>query len=367
MLKTDGPGPSTAPQRDPNTQMSKESLRHWRREAQAHEEAGEFEAAEPFWRRVLEQDPDDMDAPERLALAQIIAGHSAAPSASTVRVIALGNCQTYSMSACLRALNPDLRVAALSWTELRTTAQVERLLTILDGVDAVLVQPVNLPEVQRLSAPALAGRVARCVEFPRIHFTGFHPDALRAPGRALKGLIGPWHSALVMAGYGMGLSEDRTEELFNAYVYGALGYFDEHGKASSFLQASFADLGWDTPSGLKDAAQPFVSVPYHPRIEPMMDLAREAAARLGIDTDPEALPPPDPLLRFGAWPIYPEVGKRLGLRGRMQFDPPGEPQRAMALRDAIAWCYALYARSPPEALAPRRVKKIIEILRAEGI
>ena len=367
MLKTDGPGPSTAAWRDPQTRASKESLRHARRQAQALEEAGEFEAAEPFWRRVLELDPDDMDAPERLALAQIIADQAAAPSASTLRVIALGNCQTYSMSACLRALNPDVKVAALSWTELRTAVQVERLLAILDGVDAVLVQPVNLPEVQRLSAPALAGRVARCVEFPRIHFTGFHPDALRAPGRALKGLIGPWHSALVMAGHGMGLSENRTEELFNAYIYGALGYFDEYAKASSFLQTSFAELGWDAPSGLKDAARSFVSVPYHPRIEPMMDLAREAAARLGIETEPEAQPPPDPLLRFGSWPIYPEVGKRLGLPGRMQFDPPGEPQRVMGLREAITWCYALYASSPAEALAPRRVKKIIEILRAEGI
>ena len=338
-----------------------------RRTAQAHEEAGDFEAAEPLWRRVLDLRPDDMDAPERLALGRIIHGELAASPANAPRVLVLGNCQSYSISACLRALNPDLMVAALSWTELRTTVQVERLLAIAEGADAVLVQPVEVPRVQSLSADALAGRGVRCVQFPRIHFTGFHPDAVRMRGRALEGLIGPWHSALIMAGYRMGLPEDRTEALFNAYVYGALGYFDEYDKACTFQDAAFSALGWDPLPRPKAGTRPFVHVPYHPRIEAMMELARSAGARLGIEIDRHASPPPDPLLRFGAWPVYPEIGKRLGLPGDVRFVPPGQSGGGMDLREAISRSYAAYARSPERLIPPPRVKHLIEILKAEGI
>ena len=344
-------------------------LKYWRRSAQAHEEAGDFEAAEPYWRRVLELDPGDMDAPERLALAEIIPGGVAAPSSKAQSVIVLGNCQSYPMAACLRALNPEIKVAALTWAEVRSTAQMERLLTIVDEVGAVLVQPVNSPRVQRLSAGALAVRVAHCVQFPRIQFTGFHPDAVRALGRGETGLIGEWHSALIMAAYGMGLSEVRAQDLFNAYIYGALGYFDEYGKAALFLEATGGALGWDLSSELKTWPRPFVSVPNHPRIEVMMDLARGACARLGIEVDPEAAAPPDPFLRSGAWPVYPEIAKRMGLAGRMQFFPTSKPGCVFDLEDAIAWSYGAYASSPPEAMAMAlaQVEGVIEILRAEGL
>ncbi len=355
--------PSVAPPPSPTPMSSWGLLKDWKRSAQAHEEAGDFEAAKPYWRRVLELDPDDIDAPERLALAEIIAGEDAGATGKTQRVIVLGNCQSYPMAACLRALNPEIKVAAISWAEVRSTAQIERLLTIVQEVGTVLVQPVDQPRVQRLTADALAGRVARCVQFPRIQFTGFHPDAMRMLGPGLTGLIGEWHSALIMAGYRMGLPEARTQDLFNAYIYGALGYFDESGKSANFLEARSRALGWSLR--LETWPRPFVHLPNHPRVEAMMEVARKAGALLGIEIDPQAATPADPFLRAGEWPVYPEIGKRLGLPGRMQFARPGRPDQVFGLEEAIAWCYARYARSSGDPL--RRVDPIIEILKAEGV
>ena len=316
---------------------------------------------------MLELDPGDMDALERLALAQIIEDQGAASARHAPRLIVLGNCQSYAMSACLRALIPGAGVAALSWTELRTPAQVERLLTVVDDVDAVLAQEVDWPEVQALSPRALAARGIRNVQFPRIHFTGFHPDAMRIGGRELKGLIGPWHSALIIAGYCMGLSEERTGELFNAYIYGALGYFEEYAKARRFLETSFDELGWDPRLVLRDEAGVFVHVPNHPRIETMMDLARFACTRLGVTTDDAAAPPPDLLLRNGVWPVYPEIGKRIGVAGRLQFSQPWQPPPALDLGQAIACSYTAYSKAPRSALTLPRVEKLAAMLKGEGI
>ena len=170
-----------------------------------------------------------------------------------------------------------------------------------------------------------------------------------------------------MAAYRMGLPRARAEELFNAYVYGALGYFDEDAKAETFLQRAAKQIEWDFGAELQTWPRPFVHTPTHPRIEVMMDIARGVCGRLGLETAPDAATPPDPFAGSGAWPIYPEIGKRLGLAGEMTFVSPFEQGRALGLEEAIAWYFAAYAKVPAEVLAVPRVDKVIALLKAEGV
>ena len=72
-------------------------------------------------------------------------------------------------------------------------------------------------------------------------------------------------------------------------------------------------------------------------------------------------------VRFGDWPVYPEVGRRLGVAGEMVFVSPYERGRAFDLGGAIAWWYAAYAKAPPDTLAFERVEQVIRTLRAEGV
>ncbi len=247
---------------------------------------------------------------------------------------------------------------------MKSGAHLEKLREMLDGVDTVLAQPLGL---ERLNREELLRDGPRCVLFPAVHFTGFHPDAVRSPEKRLRPLVGGWHSALIMAAWRMGLPAARTEELFNAYIYGVLGYFDEYAKASAFLLRLGARISWDLSTELANWPRPFVHDPEHPMIEVMMSLARESCVKLGLEPEAQAAAPSDPFLRLGEWPIYPEIAKRLGLTGDMAFASRFGNGRAFSLREVIDWCYAAYANASPEALALPRVDRVMELLRAEGI
>lgn len=344
----------------------------WERLAHCQEECGELDAAEATWTKVLELDPGAMEASERLAKVRVFRGSAPAIGQRTpaMRLAVLGNCQAYAMARCIRALNPDVEIASVGWAELKSDEQVGRLAASLEGLDAVLAQPVNAPRLQGLHPKALIRRPTPCVFFPAVHFTGFHPDAVLGSSRdGLGSLIGEWHSALILAGYLRGLPPERTEDLFNAYVYGVLGYFDEYAKAEQFLHMRAGQVEWDLGPDLDAwrAASPFVHLPNHPKIEVMMSLARKLCVKLGLDFDADAPAPADPFDRFGDWPIYPEVGKRLGAPGEMRFVSPFEQGRAFDLQGAIRWFYAAYAKAPDETLRSARLESILQALRAEGV
>ena len=346
-------------------QSMPDKLRIWTRLAHAAEAAGDAAEAQAAWRRIVELNPADVDAPERLALLRFSESPSGRATASGLRMVVLGNCQAYAMARCLRALNPSADIAAVSWADLRSPAHVERLKATLAEVDAVVTQPAN--HLREFSPKTLIRGSTRAAFFPGLHFTGFQPDAVRVMAKGLKSLIGEWHSALIIAAYRMGLPKARAEELFNAYVYGALGYFDEYAKAATFLRQSAEQIEWELAAELETWPRPFVHTPNHPRIEVMMDIARGVCGRLGLDAAPDPVMPPDPFVAFGAWPIYLEIGKRLGLAGEMIFVSPLEQGRALDLREALAWFYAAYAKVPADVLALRRVDEVIERLKAEGI
>ena len=342
----------------------------WERLARASDAVNDVPGALKAWRRVLELEPRAAGAAERLALLRMTgdgASSSARRSSTSLRLMVLANCQAYAMARCMRVLHPDAEVAAVSWGDLRSQADLDRVLKSLTEVDAILAQPANLPGFEALSPKGLIHGPTRVVFFPGVHFTGFQPDAKRAISAGLKSLIGEWHSLLIMAGYRMKLPPARTAELFNAYLYGVLGYFDEYAKASQFLVQAAARIEWDLSAEIQAWPAPFVHTPNHPRIAVMMDLARGVCARLGLDFDEGTAPPEDPFLATGAWPIYPEIGKRLGLNGEMTFAAPYMEGRTFALEEAIAWFYAIYADAPPASLAIRRVDEVMGILRAEGI
>ena len=342
-------------------------LRIWLHLARIAEAAGDLTEARAAWERVAELNPGGSTASDWLiehrAWREISASRRAAPG---FRLAVLGNCQAVVVARCLRALHPTAQIVAVSWPQLRSPGLMARAKAIIGALDAVVTQPMNLPGLEAFSPAALQRGMQRCIMFPGVHFTGFQPDAVRVIAKGLQSLIGEWHSALIMAAFRMGLPQARAEELFNAYVYGALGYFDEYAKAQTFLQRAAKQIEWDLAAELETWSRPFVHTPTHPRIEVMMDIARGVCRRLGVETAPDAAAPPDPFVASGAWPIYPEIGKRLGLAGEMTFVSPKQ-RVTLDLEGAIAWYYAAYAKAPAEALAVPRVDKVIAQLQAEGV
>jgi tetratricopeptide (TPR) repeat protein len=343
----------------------------WPRYAHCLEEGGDLKGAEAAWARALEVDSADVEAAERLAKLRLFGegGSGARSPAAKFRLAVLGNCQAYAMARCMRALNPDIEVVSIGWGEVRSSDKAQRVVQSLSAVDAVLAQPVNVGWLEEFRPKALVKIGPTCAFYPPIHFTGFHPDGLLANGEGLVSLIGDWHSTLIVAGFRMGLPPARTQELFNAYIFGVLGYFEENAKAVEFLRLKGRQLDWDLGPELEAWRKlgVFVHTPNHPRVEVMMSLARRACERLGFPANPDAATPADPFDRLGDWPLYPEIGKRLGLVGDLTFVSPFERGRAFDLEGAIDWYYAVYAKAPPEALVLPRVDWAMKLLRAEGI
>ena len=349
-----------------------QNAKFWALFAAICEDTGQLDEAEGAWRRVLERHPGNPTAEQRLAEVEMLKGVAApalrSGSAVAAGVKVLGNCQAVVLARCLRQLNPDLQVTSVNWSDLVSSRRIQYTADGLDHVDTVIVQPVSSPRLACLSPKALAARGLRTVCYPSILFSGFHPDALHARSRAgLRSLIGDWHSALVLAGYRLGLPPHRTAELFNAYIYGVLGYFDEFGKAEHFLGRRARQAGWDLSVEFEAWRSQgcFVHTPNHPRIGVMMSLARRVCRSLELEFDPDAVAPPDP---FGsAWPVYPEIGKRLGVAGALAFTTIVDGGRCFDIEGAVGWFYDVYRRASPDALPLGRVDETIRILKAEGI
>ncbi len=342
----------------------------WIRLAALCEATGDRDGAEAAWTRVLEAFPGNLAAEEHLANLRRLKAAPAPASRSgpavAARLTVLGNCQAFVMARCLRSLNPDLQVSAVGQPS--TWEQVEGLTAKLDDMDAVLVQPIAMQQLGPLNPEDQAGWRVRTLLYPSILFTGFHPDALHAshPSR-LGSLIGEWHSLLIMAGHRKGLPPHRTAELFNAYIYGVLGYFDEYAKAERFLEERAGQAGWDIAAEIQQwrGPSPFVHTPNHPNIHVMMSLARRVCRNLGLDFDKGASAPPDPF--DSDWPIYPEIGKRLGVAGDLTFVSGLKDRASFDLEGAIRWFYDAYDRAPANEMAFTRVDDAIRVLAAEGV
>jgi len=61
----------------------------------------------------------------------------------------------------------------------------------------------------------------------------------------------------------------------------------------------------------------------HPVIEVMFDMARALLTHLDQPIYADVAPPPDNLASV-VWPIYPEIGERLGVAGSYLFKPSEE-------------------------------------------
>ena len=72
--------------------------------------------------------------------------------------------------------------------------------------------------------------------YPHIAFSGFHPDirAFSYDGAPVPSPTWNLHSAIIMAAFANGIPARDVPDLFNAYVFAVLGFFDDtRGRGSS--------------------------------------------------------------------------------------------------------------------------------------
>lgn len=235
-----------------------------------------------------------------------------------MKIAVVGNCTVDTIAACLGALLPA-EVEAF-WAQPSRAAEAEVFAARLGDFDVVCAQTYSSGP---FAQDRLAREAKRLVRFPVLNFSGFHPDNVMIP--AVRGPMGFNHSAIIVAGFLMGLPPRRTARLFNRLVFASLGYFDRYEEERRRLVEHGAERSFDLDAGLAVWSKPFLHDIQHPRYEPLAWLSERLAALVGgplrtVDLLALAVRATVDKTRYNAtWPIYPAIAAHLGMT------PPGPP------------------------------------------
>ena len=283
------------------------------------------------------------------------------------RVAVVGNCQAIGVADCLRQLCLDIEVVGHSWGSIGSVEQANALAKDLLACDLVFSQFTKRPDYGDLRTANLRELCPRMLLFPKVLFTGFHPDLVGVQG--VHTPLGVCHSNLIIAARLLDLPTGRVADLFNAYIYAVAGYFDEFDKAETYLLQSAASTDVPLEQALPEwrAHGVFVHVPSHPTIDALYSIAERLARRAGLESQAPGDVPPDRLAHSVVWPLYPEIGARLGLKGGLQFKPAGADAPVVELDEMIERSYRAYLRCDPSALLTPAITALCEALRAEGV
>jgi hypothetical protein len=283
--------------------------------------------------------------------------------------LVLGNCQARPVAACLQALNADVTFTGL---ELPMPLVAQRLQQRDPDLHETLAQYQYLllqPAIARLivdSYPDLAERVRR---FPFIVFSAFHPDlvyvSLRGQQKHLLGPLGHYNSAIALWAYLRGLSPKDSVALFNERTYGALGYFS-HWEASCQAvreEAAAADFALDDALEEWRCAGCFMYSINHPMPFVCASIAQRLLSQLRLPALPAAARfVADEFADGPVWPVYREIGERLGIEGDYYFKveegrcPPEKPVMMLELHDFIESSFEAFGQYQREELWCERLQ-----------
>ena len=278
------------------------------------------------------------------------------------------NCHTGGFLAALRCFLPGRDIGALTFPNPNDEKEVEEFRRALRCARIWIT----------------TGRLHLCtnlpievIKIPDLNFRAFHPD-MRQAINAKTNLLTTHadNSQIVVWAYNNGLSKTDTIKLFNRNVFGALGYLDCWSDCVADLKILLANAEFTSDEferfflRIKRMGQ-FMHTFNHPRIEALVEIARIIARRLGAD--PECIDSdivvPD-ALTYAQWPVYPEIGNELGLRGNYhwRFYNPHKNYEINGLDSYISFAYQSYADQgllPNEVFCPRQLPRLDVILRKQ--
>ena len=263
---------------------------------------------------------------------------------------------------------PDAQISAVTLERIFTAEEAEAGARRALAADIILTQDVRIARFGRLRTEVLKPLHSRLTLYPKVIFTGFHPDAVYVfeGAKALASPAGTYHSQILIAAFLAALPLEQALGLFRAEVYERLGYFEEFRKAQVYLVKTGAALGFDLHPKRQRwrGDDPFMYTINHPKPRVMASIGRQAFEQLGLSprpVDAEAIE--DSLGRGVRLPVYPEIAERLGVEGGFTFTNAIRDGRAsLSLEEFAAASFDTYAGYRPEVLAAALRSGVAEVL-----
>jgi hypothetical protein len=287
----------------------------------------------------------------------------------------IGNCQGRGLTRCLQFFAPDAALTTVPVWELKQRyANGAECLAHVRSFDAVFVHRFG-PEVwPETDSEQIAKAAVSVIRYPALSFAAYHPDLVyvvspngHSGWNMIHTPMGDYNSALILFAFLKGYSPARAEQLFCPDVFRRVGYLDLWSTAvDELLQLPEADqyklsnllLSWSRRGC-------FMHSSVHPRIGPLIDLARVMATLAGITVtseDPAGFLRDD-LLDSAVWPIYPAVAERYGLPSggytfkRNSYGDDARWPEFMGLRQFIEGSYQCYEEIGRDHLKCARVEQ----------
>jgi hypothetical protein len=287
-----------------------------------------------------------------------------------VKVAVLGNCQARSVAAALEWSSPDLTATPIVWSGVHGEAEAETVRDGLAAYDLVLSQPYKGFRALR---PKIIARFARrSAFFPRFYFTGLHPDARKMKVGPGSFQFGVWHSNIAMAAFVRGVPAREAADLYNAYLYGVLGYYDDYARAEALQAAAGREHGLDLEPAIASwRGEVFANTPVHHKLSVGLAMAEAVIASLGLPRRQEgergALPA-DPLAGGFVFPVYPQIARRLGLATEANLIfRNAERDAEVGIEQMLDEAFFAYAAAAEAIAAQPGVAESAETLRREGV
>ena len=238
-----------------------------------------------------------------------------------VKISIVGNCQVGTIADSL-----GLLISGAICERNLVSNQVKRLDSELQsamarGPDVVILHDSVMRIID--SAPELRVNLpSDLLVIPTIAFSAFHPDiqyAFTDESVVKNGLDSDWNSRILLWAYLHGLPEHSAVDLFHEGTYDALGYFEEWKSAEVALSDAFSQCGLDYRSWMRPVQRTgnFMYGVNHPRAIGLKHLALQVGSHhFGIkNADIEVLDSLVDYLSHIVWPVFPEIGERLGVSG----------------------------------------------------
>jgi hypothetical protein len=238
--------------------------------------------------------------------------------------VVIGNCQALRIAEILSKIFPSTGALGIELLPSNLKKLYENeFRRFFDKAKHVIFQgSADHPVYKFISGSIDSSRISL---IPPISFVGFQPDngyVINLDNKPVSGPLGHYQSILAFWGWKNGFSPKDTVSLFCDSIYRHLGYYDLYNQSRKELLSTFNSY----PYPLADAFLRwrskgcFMHSVNHPKIHVLADLVRMVLDCLGYGKMVEIEPYlEDQFTSHGCWPVYPEIGERLGINGSYDF------------------------------------------------
>jgi len=235
-----------------------------------------------------------------------------------MKIVLSSNCQTGGIAAALKLIFPSYELVPIPTPN-------EKNISLLNDLKKHLLN-ANIWVKERNNLSVDISDHIKIINLPTIYFNAFHPDITYAKIKPDGDLTFPhYNSKIAIWLYQNNIEIKDGLKLYNDKVYNLLGYYEYWYSSVNNMKHTFKENGLEERDliqmiGYLKRMGLFMHTVNHPLPIVLTELAKIIAKKIDskIDLYSKNLIINDTLSNT-IWPLYPEIGAQLGLKGNYSW------------------------------------------------